>query len=255
MTVARLPGQLGDVRFLVPAGAVRAGEVRAGVIGAALADLSTAVDGDLPRRMRHLPQRSFLPLAEHSPGSVGQLEAAAVGELVQPGDKVVAGVGAAMMLVSASAASRAGWPDPARPGGRCRPPSRRNGLGCAGYPFRSGSFDLSGPNEAGFPVPVRHERGPAGVIDAQVVEGGDGGDRGPRPWRTSPGPDKVPAVTAWLRLTLLRTGAMASPRCQRAGLLVRYRRRQVMIDGGPGTGRAGPLAAWLVSDRRQPTAR
>ena len=56
-------------------------------------------------------------------------------------------------------------------------------------------------------------------------------------------------MTAWLRLTLLRTGAMASPRCQRAGLLVRYRRRQVMIDGGPGAEPAGPLAAWLVSDQ------
>jgi len=55
---------------------------------------------------------------------------------------------------------------------------------------------------------------------------------------------------AWLRLTLLGTGAMNSPRYPPAGLLVRYRRRRVMIDGGPGAEPAGPLAAWLVSDER-----
>jgi hypothetical protein len=57
-------------------------------------------------------------------------------------------------------------------------------------------------------------------------------------------------VTAWLRLTLLGTGAMNSPRYPPAGLLVRYRRRQVMLDGGPGAEPAGLLAAWLVSDER-----
>ena len=57
-------------------------------------------------------------------------------------------------------------------------------------------------------------------------------------------------MTAWLRLTLLGTGPMNSPRYPPAGLLVRYRRRQVMIDGGPGAEPAGPLAAWLVSDER-----
>ena len=57
-------------------------------------------------------------------------------------------------------------------------------------------------------------------------------------------------MTAWLRLTLLGTGAMNSPRYPPAGLLVRYRRRRVMIDGGPGAEPAGPLAAWLVSDER-----
>jgi hypothetical protein len=57
-------------------------------------------------------------------------------------------------------------------------------------------------------------------------------------------------VTAWLRLTLLGTGAMNSPRYPPAGLLVRYRRRQVMLDGGPGAEPAGRLAAWLVSDER-----
>ena len=57
-------------------------------------------------------------------------------------------------------------------------------------------------------------------------------------------------MTAWLRLTLLGTGAMNSPRYPPAGLLVGYRRRRVMIDGGPGAEPAGPLAAWLVSDER-----
>jgi len=57
-------------------------------------------------------------------------------------------------------------------------------------------------------------------------------------------------VTAWLRLTLLGTGAMNSPRYPPAGLLVGYRRRRVMIDGGPGAEPDGPLAAWLVSDER-----
>jgi hypothetical protein len=53
-----------------------------------------------------------------------------------------------------------------------------------------------------------------------------------------------------LRLTLLGVGAMNSPRYPPAGLLVRYRRRQVMLDGGPGAVPAGRLAAWLVSDER-----
>jgi hypothetical protein len=43
---------------------------------------------------------------------------------------------------------------------------------------------------------------------------------------------------------------MNSPRYPPAGLLVGYRRRRVMIDGGPGAEPAGPLAAWLVSDER-----
>jgi hypothetical protein len=57
-------------------------------------------------------------------------------------------------------------------------------------------------------------------------------------------------VTPRLRLTLLGVGAMNSPRYPPAGLLVRYRRRQVMLDGGPGAESAGQLAAWLVSDER-----
>jgi hypothetical protein len=58
------------------------------------------------------------------------------------------------------------------------------------------------------------------------------------------------SVTPRLRLTLLGVGAMNSPRFPPAGLLVRYRRRQVMIDGGPGAEPTGRLAAWLVSDER-----
>lgn len=57
-------------------------------------------------------------------------------------------------------------------------------------------------------------------------------------------------VTPRLRLTLLGVGAMNSPRYPPAGLLVRYRRRQVMLDGGPGAEPAGRLAAWLVCDDR-----
>jgi hypothetical protein len=43
---------------------------------------------------------------------------------------------------------------------------------------------------------------------------------------------------------------MNSPRFPPAGLLVRYRRRQIMLDGGPGAEPTGRLAAWLVSDER-----
>ena len=58
------------------------------------------------------------------------------------------------------------------------------------------------------------------------------------------------SATPRLRLTLLGVGAMNSPRYPPAGLLVRYRRRQIMLDGGPGAEPAGRLAAWLVSDER-----
>lgn len=57
-------------------------------------------------------------------------------------------------------------------------------------------------------------------------------------------------VTPRLRLTLLGAGAMNSPRYPPAGLLIRYQRRRVMLDGGPGAEPAGKLAAWLVSDER-----
>jgi hypothetical protein len=58
----------------------------------------------------------------------------------------------------------------------------------------------------------------------------------------------VGVVSPRLRLTLLGVGAMNSPRYPPAGLLVRYRRCQVMVDGGPGAEPAGRLAAWLVTD-------
>jgi hypothetical protein len=53
-----------------------------------------------------------------------------------------------------------------------------------------------------------------------------------------------------LRLTLVGTGAMNSPRYPPAGLLASYRRRQIMLDGGPGAEPDGAVAAWLVSDER-----
>ena len=43
---------------------------------------------------------------------------------------------------------------------------------------------------------------------------------------------------------------MNSPHYLPAGLLVRYRCRQVMLDGGPGAEPTGRLAAWLVSNER-----
>jgi hypothetical protein len=91
---AQQPGQLGDVRFLDPARPVHAAVPRAGVIGAALADLAASVDRELPRLGRDQPQRCFLPLAQHPADGVGQLIAAAGGELVQVPDQVVAGPGA-----------------------------------------------------------------------------------------------------------------------------------------------------------------
>ncbi len=60
----------------------------------------------------------------------------------------------------------------------------------------------------------------------------------------------MPAGTSRPRLILLGVGAMNSPRYPPAGLLVRYRGRQVMLDGGPGAEPTGRLAAWLVSDER-----
>jgi hypothetical protein len=55
-------------------------------------------------------------------------------------------------------------------------------------------------------------------------------------------------MAARLRLTLLGTGAMSSPRYPPAGLLVRYRRQRIMLDGGPGAEPPGRLASWLVTD-------
>lgn len=53
-----------------------------------------------------------------------------------------------------------------------------------------------------------------------------------------------------LRLTLLGVGAMNSPRFAPAGLLVRYRRRRVAFDAGPGAEPPPGLDAWLVTDER-----
>lgn len=58
-------------------------------------------------------------------------------------------------------------------------------------------------------------------------------------------------MTNRLRVTLLGCGAMNSPRYPPAGLLVQYRRRRLMLDGGPGAEPPpGPLFAWLVTDDR-----
>lgn len=43
---------------------------------------------------------------------------------------------------------------------------------------------------------------------------------------------------------------MNSPRYPPAGLLASYRRRQIMLDGGPGAEPGGAVVAWLVSDER-----
>ena len=53
-----------------------------------------------------------------------------------------------------------------------------------------------------------------------------------------------------VRFTLLGTGAVNAPRYPPARLVVRYRRRQVMIDGGPSAEPTRRPAAWLVSDER-----
>jgi hypothetical protein len=48
--------------------------------------------------------------------------------------------------------------------------------------------------------------------------------------------------------SLLGTGAMNSPRYRPAGLLVRWGRHRVMLDGGGDATPDGPIDAWLVSD-------
>jgi hypothetical protein len=53
-----------------------------------------------------------------------------------------------------------------------------------------------------------------------------------------------------MRLTLLGIGAMASPRYQPAGLLVEYRHRRIMLDGGAGAMPQEKLDAWLVTDEQ-----
>ncbi len=51
-----------------------------------------------------------------------------------------------------------------------------------------------------------------------------------------------------VRLTLLGTGAMNSPRFAPAGLLARWGAAAVAIDGGPGAEPPAGVAAWLVTD-------
>lgn len=53
-----------------------------------------------------------------------------------------------------------------------------------------------------------------------------------------------------LRLTLLGVGAMNSPRFAPAGLLVRYGRHRIALDGGPGAEPPERLDAWLVTDEQ-----
>jgi len=81
------------VRFLDPAGPVRAPLVRAGLAGTALADLAAGVDRGFPGGLRDQRERGFLPLAQRPADGVDQLVAAARGELVQLLDQVVAGTG------------------------------------------------------------------------------------------------------------------------------------------------------------------
>ena len=73
---------------------VRAPLVPAGIIGAALADLAAAVDRDLPGRLGDQPIAAFSRLAQLPADGVGELVAAAGGELIQLGDQGVAGAGA-----------------------------------------------------------------------------------------------------------------------------------------------------------------
>jgi ribonuclease BN (tRNA processing enzyme) len=51
-------------------------------------------------------------------------------------------------------------------------------------------------------------------------------------------------------MTLLGVGAMNSPRFAPAGLLLRYGRRRVVFDAGPGADPPDRLDAWLVTDER-----
>jgi hypothetical protein len=55
-------------------------------------------------------------------------------------------------------------------------------------------------------------------------------------------------TTGRLRLTLLGVGAMNSPRFAPAGLLIRWGRSRVALDGGPGAEPPKRLDAWLVTD-------
>ena len=91
---AQQPGQLGDVRFLDPAGPVTAFGVAAGIIGAALADLAAVIDRDLPRLLGDQPDRGLLPLIQFPPARVHQRVPAAGRQLVQVLQQLVAEPGA-----------------------------------------------------------------------------------------------------------------------------------------------------------------
>ena len=91
--LAQQGGQLTDVSFLDPALTVAAATVGAGVISAALADLVTVIDGDLPGVPGDGGDRGAFPLAQLPAHGVGELVAAAGGQRIQPLDQPVAGPG------------------------------------------------------------------------------------------------------------------------------------------------------------------
>ena len=77
-----------------------AGPVRAGVTGPALAHLAALIDGDLPGLLRDQPDRGALAGAEFPADGVGQLIAAAGGQLIQAGDQPVAGPAPSAVTIS-----------------------------------------------------------------------------------------------------------------------------------------------------------
>ena len=72
---------------------MRAARVPAGIIGAALADLARAVDGDLPAGLGDLADRGLLPRAQLPADRVDDLVAVPGREPVQLPDQGVAGTG------------------------------------------------------------------------------------------------------------------------------------------------------------------
>jgi hypothetical protein len=88
---AQQRSQLGDVRFFDPAGAVPAVQVAAGLIGVAFMDLAAGIYRDLPGLLRDGADRGLLPRAQLPADRVDDLAAGPRGQLVQPGDQVMAG--------------------------------------------------------------------------------------------------------------------------------------------------------------------
>src|SRR5262249_58739007 len=86
--------ELGDAGFLDPAAAVRAAAVGAGVFGAALADLTMAVDGDLPGAGGNGGDGGALAFPQFPANGVDQLVPRPGCELIQALDQAVAGPGA-----------------------------------------------------------------------------------------------------------------------------------------------------------------